>query len=136
MKTAYPAKVLIAWGEAISGNSKIREWLLKNGYPELGIFVYALNAKTDAQAWLMKNGHPHLMALVEASEGNEQAMDWLEKQKLDVLAHLARVGKGEDESYRWLIENGFSDFAVIGMKIREVVERVEADRTDVHKFYY
>ena len=38
----YPPKILVAWGEAISGNSKILDWLMKNGYPELGIFCHAL----------------------------------------------------------------------------------------------
>ncbi len=31
----YPPKILIAFGETISGNTEIFNWLLKNGYPEL-----------------------------------------------------------------------------------------------------
>jgi hypothetical protein len=31
----YPAKILVAWAEAIGGNVAIREWLLRNGYQEL-----------------------------------------------------------------------------------------------------
>jgi hypothetical protein len=33
----YPAKVLVAWAEAIGGNAAIRDWLLRNGYKELGL---------------------------------------------------------------------------------------------------
>ena len=54
MKLAYPKKILVAWGEAISGNSEIRDWLMKNGYPELGVFVFALHLKPDARQWLIK----------------------------------------------------------------------------------
>ncbi|MBL0316967.1 MAG: hypothetical protein IPP69_14865 [Flavobacteriales bacterium] len=36
--TEYPAKVIIA-GERPSRETRaIREWLMENGYPELGIF--------------------------------------------------------------------------------------------------
>jgi hypothetical protein len=69
MRTEYPAKVLLAWGEAISGHAELREWLIKNGYPELGIFTYALRNKADARKWLMDNGHPHLMAVRGALKG-------------------------------------------------------------------
>ena len=41
MRTEYPAKVLLAWGEAIMGHAQLRDWLIKNGYPELGIFTFA-----------------------------------------------------------------------------------------------
>ena len=33
----YPEKIVVAWGEAISGNIEIRDWLMKNNYPELGL---------------------------------------------------------------------------------------------------
>ena len=39
----YPAKVLLAWGEAISGNREIRDWLMQNGYPELALTCHALH---------------------------------------------------------------------------------------------
>ena len=38
----YPAKILVAWAEAIGGNKKIRDWLIANDYKELGLFVFAL----------------------------------------------------------------------------------------------
>jgi hypothetical protein len=36
LRTDYPAKVPLAWGAAIGGDLPLRNWLLKNGYPELG----------------------------------------------------------------------------------------------------
>ena len=37
----YPVKILLAWGEAIGGNSEIRDWLIK-GYPGLIILFCTL----------------------------------------------------------------------------------------------
>ena len=64
MKMEYPAKVLLVWGEAISGHVGLRDWLMKNGYPELGIFTFALRNKKEARQWLMDNGQPHLLAVI------------------------------------------------------------------------
>ena len=60
----YPIKIVLAWAEAVSGNEGIRTWLMENGYPELGLFVHALNNQDEARTWLMQNGFPHLMALI------------------------------------------------------------------------
>ena len=79
MRTDYPAKVLLAWGEAIGGNAALRDWLMRNGYPELGIFTYALRNKQDARKWLMENGHAHLMAVITGIEGDVKALDWLDR---------------------------------------------------------
>ena len=70
----YPAKVLLAWGEAISGNREIRDWLMQNGYAELALTCHALHLDDSARSWLMANQHQHLMALVTGSEGDAQAI--------------------------------------------------------------
>ena len=36
----YPAKILVDWIDAICGNSEIRDWLIKNGYEDLGLFTF------------------------------------------------------------------------------------------------
>ena len=73
MSKQYPPKIIVAWGEAISGNTKIRDWLASNNYAELAMFTFALNLNEEARDWLMKEGHPELMALVMGSEGDEKA---------------------------------------------------------------
>lgn len=130
----YLPKIIIAWGEAISGNRKIRDWLIKNGFPELGLFVYALHHKKDARDWMIANGHPQLMALVHASEGNKEALAWLRKQKLDILEHMALGADNDDSAIDWLVSKGFPDLAVVAHKIRIVKNEIEADHNDVHKF--
>lgn len=133
MKKTYPSKVLLALGEAISGNKGLLDWLLKSPYKELGLFVYALNNKADARKWLMENGHPHLMATINGAEGNRQALAWLEQYEFDVLAKVARVADNDDEAMHWLMQRGYREMAGIAQKMRFVKNEIESSNNDVHK---
>ncbi|MFZ5554379.1 MAG: hypothetical protein ACOZCO_14770 [Bacteroidota bacterium] len=136
-KLEYPPKILLAWGEAISGNTKIRDWLISNGYKELGIFCFALRNKEDARKWLLENGFPHLMALINAVEENKSALMWLKNYKFEILEHMARIaGYGEEESYHWLVNKGHKELAVIARKIEKVKDDIEADNNDPHKMSF
>ena len=55
MEKQYPVKVLVAWGEAISGNRELRDWLLGNGFPELGLFVHAMHNQQSAMTALVQD---------------------------------------------------------------------------------
>lgn len=129
----YNGKILLAWGEAISGHAEIRNWLMANGYPELGIFCFALRNKEDARKWLMENGYAHLQAMINGSEGNITAIHWLENKGFSILAKMALVGDGHQEALEWLISNGHRDFAVIATRIRQVKDEIEMDNNDIHK---
>lgn len=128
----YPAKIILAWGEAISGNSKIRDWLGKNGYPELYTFVFALNLKDDAREWLVKNKYPHLLALIQGVERNVKALEWLKKHGFETLFHIALAGDGNKESLDWLKLNQ-RDFAHLAKKIQVRKDQIQLDNDDVHK---
>jgi hypothetical protein len=134
MRTEYPAKILLAWGEAISGHAGLRDWLIQNGYPELGIFTFALRNKKDARKWLMDNGHPHLMAVITGIEGDLTALKWLENNDMNVLRNLALAGDGEEDAMRWLLEHGHRELAVIGQKMHHVKRGMDDDYKDPHKF--
>jgi hypothetical protein len=133
MKALYPAKVLIAWAEAIGGNKEIRTWLMENGYRELGVFVFALYNKDDAKEWLLKNGFPHLAATVAGSEGKQDAIGWLLKHDFDLLAKTALTGDGDEAAFKWLVANKHRELAIIGKKIEMVKDQIERDNNDVHK---
>lgn len=133
MKTSYPAKILLAWGEAISGNKKLRDWLTENGYRELGIFVFALRNKDDANKWLFDNKFRHFAATIAGSKGNKGAIEWLFKSKLDVLARVALTGDGDEDSFNWLLKNNHREMAMIGKKIEAVNLEIDHDHNDVHK---
>lgn len=128
----YPSKVIVAWGEAISGNAAIREWLMTNGYPELGVFVHALNNQDEARTWLMENKFPHLMALINGAEGNPNALLWLRNNKYDVLEKMARVADNHEESLMWLLEKGFADMAAIAQRMCLVKNEIERRNNDIH----
>jgi len=133
MRTEYPAKILLAWGEAIMGNAGLRDWLIKNGYPELGIFTFALRNKKDARQWLMDNGHPHLMAIITGIEGDKTALDWLEHNGMSVLKHVALTGDGSEEDMKWLIDHGHKELAVIGNRMHQVKRKMDEDYGDYHR---
>lgn len=134
MRTEYPAKVLLAWGEAISGNTGLRDWLIKNGYPELGIFTFALVNKADARKWLMENGHPHLMALINGIEGSTEALDWLDRNGMHVLRQVALTGDGERDAFEWLLQHGHRELAMLGHKMHVVKRQIDEDNSDPHKY--
>lgn len=128
----YPSKILLAWAEAIKGNSEIRDWLIKNGYPELGIFTFALRNKHDARQWLVQNKFPHLMALINGAEGNEEAIQWLEKGGFGVLAKVALAGDRDVEAFVWLRERD-SLFAKIAREIMIVKTEINDQNWDYHR---
>ena len=130
---SYPAKVLLAWGEAIEGNKKIRDWLGQNGFLELSMFTYALRLKSDAMKWLLDNNFPHLAAVVSGAEGKQQAIEWLNKYNWDVLAKVALVGDGDEQAFQWLVSNGHKEMAIVGRKIELVKDEIERDHNDAHK---
>ena len=133
MRLQYPAKILVAWGEAVSGNATIRDWLIKNGYPELGIFVFALYLKSDARKWLLENGQPHLMAVIRGIEGDEKALEWLETHDLLVLRKVAECG-GDEEAFQWLLSKGHRELAMLGLKMWSIKMQIEDDHNDPHKY--
>ena len=133
MRTEYPAKILLAWGEAISGNTQIRDWLIKNGFPELGIFVFALHLKADARKWLMEHGHAHLMAVIRGVEGENKALEWLEAHDMVVLRKVAECG-GDEEAFQWLLKNEHRELAMLGLKMWSIKMQIEDDHNDPHKF--
>ena len=128
----YPAKILVAWGEAISGNAKIRDWLMKNGYPELGLFTFALRNKDEAKIWLMNNNHPHLLALVNGIEGNKQALRWLEENGFKTLGLMALTADHHKEA-REVLARQDKLLSLLALKMGAVKDQIERDNNDVHK---
>lgn len=128
----YSNKILVAWGEAISGNAKIRDFLIKNGYQELGLFCFALTNDVKSLQWLLKNGYPHLAALVKGAEGDQQAMDWLHKYKFDLLKFMALAIQGDKNALKWLHQK--DPFSMqLAHKMKLVKDRIDEKNNDVHQ---
>lgn len=128
----YSTKILVAWGEAITGNGEIRDWLTKNGYPELGIFTFALRNKDDATAWLMNNKFPHLVALINGIEGNPQALKWLEENGFTNLNIMALAADHNEKATLHLMKKD-KLLAMLALKMGAVKDQIDIDNSDVHK---
>ena len=127
----YPEKILLAWGEAIGGNAEIRDWLLKAGYPELGLFCFALYFDKKASEWLLQNT-PHLLALIKATEGKKDAQMWL-KAKFPILYQVALAADGEVSEMEHLMKTDRL-MAVIAQKIKFTKDQIEEANNDVHRW--
>ena len=79
----YPEKKVIL-GRSYFRKFEIRDWLMKNNYPELGLFCHALYFDKSASNWLMKNA-PHLLATIKGVEVKD-AIRWLEINGFKLLA--------------------------------------------------
>lgn len=129
----YPPKILLAWAEAIGGNTQIRDWLMDNNYKELAIFTYAVRNKDDARNWLMDNGYAHLMAMINAVERNSVALAWLKRFNFTILENMALSADGDEKAHEWLIQNGHKEFAYISKKIEYVKNEIEDNNNDPHR---
>ena len=49
------------------------DWLMRNGYPELGALSRTIQGDTDAKDWLMEHGFPHLAAIDSAIDKEAKA---------------------------------------------------------------
>jgi hypothetical protein len=130
----YSEKILVAWAESISGNEQIRDWLMKNGYPELGLFRFALFFDKKSCQWLMKNA-PHLMATINAIEGKKPALNWLKRNNFHLLVRLAKASDNDKDQMKWLMKND-PLFAAIAARIKLVKDEIEEANNDVHRWGY
>ncbi|MFM1932734.1 MAG: hypothetical protein RL226_2037 [Bacteroidota bacterium] len=130
---AYPIKIIIAWGEAMDGNTEIRDWLIQNGYPELGLFSFALRNNDDARKWLVDNKYPELLALINGSEGNPGALQWLEKNGYPVLHKMALAADNDDDAMQILATMPEKEWFIIASKMRRIKNEIEAKNNDVHR---
>lgn len=130
----YPEKVIVAWGEAIGGNEKIRQWLLDNNYKELHVFIFALYNKEDARVWLLENGFAHLMALINCAEGNENAYKWLNNNGFEILKYVGMAGDGRQEGYLWLKRFNYDHWIHLAKNIQKVKDELEERHNDIHSF--
>lgn len=129
--TAYPIKILVAWGEAIDGNQQLRDWLIKNKFEELGMFCFALRNDSKAQSWLMKNGYPHFVALIKGIEGDKAAREWLVKNDFELLYHMSLAADGSVDAKRFLLTYD-KVYAALAKKMEKVKNDIEWSNNDIH----
>jgi len=129
---SYPVKILAAWKEAIKGNRDIRTWLIKNGYKELGIFVFALNNDRKSRLWLKDNGYAHLLAMIAAAEGDKKALFWLKHSKFEILYKMALSIEGDKAAKIWLQKKD-KLYLILALQMESVKDNIEMNNNDPHK---
>ena len=78
--THYPIKILMAFGCTFeSEGDEFFEWLMRNGYPELGALSRTIQGDTKAKDWLMEHNFPQLAAIDSVIDKEEKAEQWLLK---------------------------------------------------------
>ena len=68
---------------------EFREWLITNGFPELGALSDAIKGSKNAVQWLMNNKYYHLAAFDALLDDDEQARKWLQEYNYPILIVLA-----------------------------------------------
>ena len=128
MKTLYyPAKIWIAFGEAVGGNEGISQWLMKNGFAEVAALAYAIRGSEDATEWLFQNKFYHLSALDAAIDENMDAHAWLVKFKHPFLVFFAEACCGKESAFTWFRTNQLEFFVLIAMKIKHLRDNTTFD---------
>jgi len=135
MLEKYPAKIIIAWGEALDGNKKIYNWLLNNGYPELAALSSAIHASRDALNWLLEH-EPRLAILSNAIDGEKHAISWLVKNQEELLLTFADACNDDKKAKRWLAERNLQALINIADKVFEILKQQRHDRVDYHKIKF
>ena len=67
------------------------DWLMRNGYPELGALSRTIQGDTDAKDWLMNHGFPQLAAIDSVIDKEEKAAEWLLKNHFEVDLAFAKA---------------------------------------------
>ena len=128
----YHPKIILAFGETISGNEEIFEWLMNNGYTELGALSKAIRGSEEAFKWLMDNGYPHFAAFDSAIDGDKKAYDWLIANEYTFLALFSQACNKRADAINWLNENQLSIFVRVAEKIHGFRDSQQFDYHKIH----
>ena len=128
----YPVKILVAFGETITGNDEIHDWLVNNGYPELAALSNAIRGSDDAVKWLIKH-KPEFAVLDSAIDNDPKALVWLNSHKLYFLEVFADACRGKEEALKWFGKKDLQVFLRLAQKIKEYRD---GQSYDYHKMHF
>lgn len=117
-KYYYPAKIWLAFGEAVNGNLEISGWLRENGFPEVAALAHAIRGGEEATTWLFQNKFFHLAALDAAIDENVQAYQWLIANKHPFLVVFADACRGKQAAIQWFYTNKMEAFVLFAQRIK------------------
>ncbi len=129
----YQPKIILAFGETISGNNEILNWLLKNGYGELAALSYSIRGSQEAFTWLMNNGYTHFAALDSAIDNDVKAYKWLKEHQYPFLIIFADACHGNKEAMDFMVRKNLTGMLRVTQKIREFRDN---QIYDYHKMHF
>ncbi len=131
---AYPAKIFLAWAEAIDGNEKFIQWLLQNGYPELICVIDFLWGSTKAGNWFMTNKMPQWRAFAEyVGDKNENARQWLLINGYDHLALVGDAIYNKSGALQALDKKGLPELLILAQILNKLLYKIEFDTNLVYR---
>ncbi len=131
--TDYDPKILLAFGESLKGDKKFTDFLMQNGFPELGALSAAIHSSTDALDWLLKNGYPEFAVLSHAIDSENEAIAWLLKYNCHFLSVFAAACRKEEKAIKWFVDNQQELFISIIKTIHKELLFQSWDSSDVHR---
>jgi len=121
--THYPTKILMAFGCTFEPEGdEFFEWLMRNGYPELGALSQTIQGDTKAKDWLMEHGFPHLAAIDSVIDKEPKAEEWLIKNHFEVNLAFAKAINRDDDAIEWLEKKELQVFIILADKIRKYLD--------------
>lgn len=126
----YPIRILLAFIEAVGGNEVFFEWLMKNGYPELGVLSKSIRGGEASNQWLIQHKFPQFAAFDAAIHGDVKAIIWLKRYHFIFLIRLADASRGTPIALKWFEQKNLKVFIMLAKKIKSFVDN---QVYDVHK---
>lgn len=135
--THYPTKILMAFGCTFEPEGdEFFEWLMRNGYPELGALSHTIQGDTKAKDWLMEHGFPHLAAIDSAIDKEAKAEEWLLKNHFEVNLAFAKAINRDDDATDWLLKNELQVLVIIADKIRKYLDDKYLNFHKIHFYFF
>ncbi len=126
-------KECLAWIQALEGNIDFLGWA-KLEREDIYHATKAIFLENDSRDWLVKNGYPQIMAMIHAAEGDVKAQAWLKQFKMDELYHMAMAVEDEAESWNWLKMHSTEAVFLLTKAIKKRKDDIEHNHNDIHTF--
>jgi len=98
----YNVKVLLALEKSIEGKDAFFQWLVENGYPELGAFSNFLHDDPGAEKFLVQTGNGWLGLLSHAIDGDPRAREWVRVNLHQANLMFALACREDEKAQSWL----------------------------------
>ena len=130
----YPAKIFLAWAEAIEGNQEFVQFLMQNGYPELICVIDFLWGSTKAGQWFMVHNMPEWRAFSEyVGDENKEARQWLLNNNFDHLVLVGDAIYNKPGALQVLEKKGLPELVIIAQRLNKLLYLIEFDTNLVYR---